>query len=117
MEWIFPVIAIVCVLISIPTFLIGFKNSKERFYEDKEKTSLKENIKLLAKNKPVLLMILMGILGGLRTIYMTTAVYIAKYNFLNQDLASAIFLLVVPGGLAATLLTPIFQRNSVREIY
>lgn len=111
LEWIFPVIAIVCVLISIPTFLIGFKNSKERFYEDKEKTSLKENIKLLAKNKPVLLMILMGILGGLRTIYMTTAVYIAKYNFLNQDLASAIFLLVVPGGLAATLLTPILSKK------
>lgn len=111
LKWIYPVIAIVCVVISIPTFWIGFKNSKERFYEDKEKASLKDNLKLLAKNKPVLLMILMGILGGLRTIYMTTAVYIAKYNFLDQNLASVIFLLVVPGGLAATLLTPILSKK------
>lgn len=111
LTWIFPVIAIVCVLIAIPTFWIGYRNSKERFYEDKEKASLKDNLKLLAKNKPVLLMILVGVLGGLRTIYMTTAVYIAKYNFLNQDLASMIFLLVVPGGLAATLLTPILSKK------
>ena len=111
LKWIYPVTALVFVLISIPTFWIGFKNSKERFYEDKEKASLKENLKLLAKNKPVILMIIMGALGGLRTIYLTTAVYIAKYNFLNQDLASMIFLLVVPGGLAATLLTPILSKK------
>ncbi|MDE5756250.1 MAG: glycoside-pentoside-hexuronide (GPH):cation symporter [Clostridia bacterium] len=111
LKWIYPVIALVCVLIAVPTFWIGFKNSKERFYEDKEKASLKDNLKLLAKNKPVLLMILVGVLGGLRTIYMTTAVYIAKYNFLDQNLASVIFLLVVPGGLAATLLTPILSKK------
>ncbi len=111
LKWIYPVIAIVCIIVSVPTFWLGFKNSKERFYEDKEKASLKDNIKLLAKNKPVLIMILVGVLGGLRTIYMTTAMYIAKYNFLNQNLASAIFLLVVPGGLAATLLTPILSKK------
>ncbi|MDE6276059.1 MAG: glycoside-pentoside-hexuronide (GPH):cation symporter, partial [Clostridia bacterium] len=111
LSWIYPVIALVCVLIAVPTFWVGYKNSKERFYEDKEKASLKDNLKLLAKNKPVLLMILVGVLGGLRTIYMTTAVYIAKYNFLDQNLASVIFLLVVPGGLAATLLTPILSKK------
>ncbi len=34
LKWIYPVTALVFVLISIPTFWIGFKNSKERFYED-----------------------------------------------------------------------------------
>lgn len=111
LKWIYPVIAAVCVVIAVPTFWLGFKKSNERFYENKEKSSLKDNVKLLAKNKPVLLMILMGTLGGLRTIYMTTAVYIAKYNFLDQNLASVIFLLVVPGGLAATLLTPILSKK------
>lgn len=111
LRWIYPVIAIVCVVIAVPTFWIGFKNTKERFYEDKDKASLKDNLKLLAKNKPVLLMILVGILGGLRTIYLTTAVYIAKYNFLDLKLASVIFLLVVPGGLIATLLTPLLSKK------
>lgn len=111
LKWLYLVVAIVCVILAIPTFWIGFKNTKERFYEEKDTVSLKENLKLLAKNKPVLLMILVGILGGLRTIYMTTAVYVAKYNFLNEGLAAVIFLLVVPGGLAATLLTPILSKK------
>ena len=111
LPWLYIVIAVVSVLIAIPTFWLGFKNTKERFYEEKDSVSLKENLKLLAKNKPVLLMILVGILGGLRTIYMTTAVYVAKYNFLNEGLAAIIFLLVVPGGLAASLLTPVLSKK------
>ncbi|MDE7337046.1 MAG: MFS transporter, partial [Clostridia bacterium] len=111
LPWLYVVIAAVCVLLAMPTFWLGFKNSKERFYEAKETVKLKDNLKLLMKNKPVLIMMLVGVLGGLRTIYMTTAVYIAKYNFLNEGLASIIFLLVVPGGLAATLLTPILSKK------
>ena len=109
--WIYIVVAVVSVLMAIPTFWIGFKNTKERFYEEKESASLKENLKLLMKNKPVLLMILVGVLGGLRTIYMTTAIYYAQFNLRDQSLAGAIFLLVVPGGLAATLLTPILSKK------
>ncbi len=56
-------------------------------------------------------MILVGILGGLRTIYMTTAMYYAKYNLRSTGLAAVIFLLVVPGGLAATLLTPVLSKK------
>ena len=111
LTWIYIVVAIVSVLIAVPTFWLGFKNSKERFYDEQSTTTLKENLKLLAKNKPVLLMILMGILGGLRTIYMTTAIYYAKYNLQSQGLASVIFLLVVPGGLLATLLTPVLSKK------
>jgi len=109
--WIYIVVAVVSVLMSIPTFWIGFKNTKERFYEDKESESLKENLKLLMKNKPVLIMILVGVLGGLRTIYMTTALYYAQFNLRDQNLAGVIFLLVVPGGLLATLLTPVLSKK------
>jgi Na+/melibiose symporter-like transporter len=111
LPWLYIVIAIVCVLMAVPTFWLGFKNTKERFYEEKETNSLPENLKLLFKNKPVLLMILVGILGGLRTIYMTTAMYYAKYNLRSTGLAAVIFLLVVPGGLAATLLTPVLSKK------
>ena len=109
--WIYPIIAIISVLIALPTFWIGFKNTKERFYDEKSKASLKKNLSLLVKNKPVLIMILVGVLGGLRTIYMTTAYYYATYNLRNTGLAAVIFLLVVPGGLAATLLTPVLSKK------
>lgn len=109
----YPIIALVCVLIAIPTFWVGYKGTKERFYdaETDGKFTLIKNLKLLGKNKPALLIILVGVLGSLRTIYMTTAVYYAKYNLQNFDLAGVIFLLVVPGGLAATLLTPVLSKR------
>lgn len=109
----YPIVALVCVLIAVPTFWVGYKGTKERFYdaETDGKFTLIKNLKLLGKNKPALLIILVGVLGSLRTIYMTTAVYYAKYNLQNFDLAGVIFLLVVPGGLAATLLTPVLSKR------
>lgn len=109
----YPIIAVVSVLIAIPTFWIGFKGTKERFYdaETDGKFTLIKNLKLLGKNKPALMIILVGVLGSLRTIYMTTAVYYAKYNLRDFNLAGVIFLLVVPGGLAATLLTPVLSKK------
>lgn len=104
------VIAIISVIIAIPPFWIGFKNTKERYFEDdSKKESLKESLKLLFKNKPLMLLILVGVLGGLRTIYMTTSIYYANYNLMNLSLAGVIFLLVVPGGLLATVLTPVLS--------
>ena len=104
------IIAIVSVIIAIPPFWIGFKNTKERYFEDdSKKESLKDSLKLLVKNKPLMLLILVGVLGGLRTIYMTTSIYYANYNLMNLSLAGVIFLLVVPGGLLATLLTPVLS--------
>ena len=109
----YPIIAVVSILIAIPTFWIGFKGTKERFYdaETDGKFTLIKNLKLLGKNKPALMIILVGVLGSLRTIYMTTAVYYAKYNLRDFNLAGVIFLLVVPGGLAATLLTPVLSNK------
>lgn len=109
----YPIVALVCVLIAVPTFWVGYKGTKERFYdaETDGKFTLIKNLKLLGKNKPALLIILVGVLGSLRTIYMTTAVYYAKYNLRDFNLAGVIFLLVVPGGLAATLLTPVLSKR------
>ena len=42
---------------------------------------------------------------------MTTAIYYANVNLNNAQLAALIFMLVVPGGLAATLLTPYLSRK------
>ncbi len=106
------IIAIVSVLIAVPPFFVGFKNTKERFFEEgKETISLKENIKLLFKNKPILLMIAIGVVGSLRTIYMTTALYYASVNLGSEALAAAMFMLVVPGGLLATVMTPYLSKK------
>ena len=111
MQIAYLLIAIVSVVLAVPPFFIGFKNTKERFYDDENKTSLGHNVKLLFKNYPILLMIAIGVVGSLRTIYMTTALYYAQVNLGNTALASIMFLLVVPGGLAATLMTPYLSKK------
>ena len=67
----YVIIVIAIVIISLPFFYIGFKNSKERFYNPEQTLTLKENLSLLFKNKPLLLIVLAGILGGGKTLYLT----------------------------------------------
>lgn len=108
----FLVVSIVVAVIALPTFYIGFKNTKERYYdEEATKSSLIHNIKLLGKNKPILLMIATGVLGALRLIYMTSGLYYAKYNLGDEAIFSTLTLLVVPGGLIATATTPWLSKK------
>lgn len=108
----FLIVAVVVVAMALPTFYIGFKNTKERYYDEKaDKAGLIHNIKLLGKNKPILLMIATGVLGALRLIYMTSGLYYAKYNLGNEAIFSTLTLLVVPGGLIATVTTPWLSKK------
>lgn len=109
-------LALAIAIISVPTFLIGFKNSKERFFSNEKPKSLGHNIGLIFKNKPLVLIIISGILGSAKMLYMYSGTYIATYNlrhmgvnFLGMEgvaLATVITMAVVPGGLIASLLTP-----------
>ena len=120
------ILAIIIAVLSIPTFFIGFKNTKERFEDTKDARPLLQNLKLLFKNKPLLLIILSGVLGGAKGMYMYTAIFFAQYNltslsaigynisFLGMQgagLATLITMAVIPGGLIASLLVPFFTRK------
>ncbi|MEG1536039.1 MAG: MFS transporter [Clostridia bacterium] len=106
------VTACVIAVVALPTFYIGFKNTKERFYDsESSKASLGHNVKLLGKNKPIIMLILLGVLGSLRLIYMTSGLYYAKYNLGNTGLFSIMTILVVPGGLIATVTTPWLSKK------
>ncbi len=115
----FLVAAILVAIIAIPTFYIGYRNTKERFYEEEaNKADFKHNLKLLAKNKPILLLIASGVLGALRLTYISSALYYAKYNLGNTGLATIITFLIVPGGLIATLTTPwLSKKLGKRNLY
>lgn len=117
-------IAIVIVILATPTFFIGFKNTKERYYDPNARAnSLKHNLGLLFKNKPLLLIVLSGILGGAKIIFTYTGIYFATYNipiimegktFLGMSgvgLNTLITMSIVPGGLIASLLVPYFTKK------
>ena len=73
-------------------------------------------MKLLFKNKELLLIVLSGILGGARMVYTYTGgLYFAKYVLNNEGLYSLITLLVVPGGLVASLLVPWMSKKFTKK--
>lgn len=108
----FLVVAVIVALLALPTFFIGYKYTKERYYEEStKKASLKHNLRLLSKNKPILLLIGVGVLGSLRLIYMTSGLYYAKYNVGNEAMFATMTMLVVPGGLIASVTAPWLSKK------
>ena len=112
LKMIYFVIAAVCVVVSLPMFYIGFKNTRERNGTTEKAPSLKHNLKLLFKNKPLLLIVLSGIGGAARMLFTYTGgLYFAKYVMDKESLYSLLTMAVVPGGLIASLLVPYFTKK------
>lgn len=122
LRYVYFITAIVCVVIAVPLFFLGFKNTKERNQTMEAPPSLAHNLKLLFKNKPLVLIVLSGILGAGRMLFTYTGgLYFAKYvladvsilgGFMSGEGLYTLFTLaVVPGGLIASLLVPYFTKK------
>ncbi len=116
LRWTYFIAAVVLVVAAIPMFFYGFKHTKERFTADDNPPSLGHNLKLLFKNDQLLLVVLSGILGGARMVYSYTGgLYFAKYVLQNEGMYSLITLLVVPGGLVASVLVPWMSKKFTKK--
>lgn len=122
LSYIYFVAAIICVAIGMPLFFVGFKFTKERASEldDKNLPSLKHNLSLLFKNKPLMLIVISGILGAARMVFTYTGgLYFCKYvldsvNFIGmqgEGLYTLVTIAIVPGGLIASLLVPYLTKK------
>lgn len=116
LKWTYFICALVLVIAAVPMFFYGFKHTRERFTAEDNPPSLGHNLKLLFKNKELLLIVLSGILGGARMVYTYTGgLYFAKYVLQNEGMYSLITLLVVPGGLVASLLVPWMSKKFTKK--
>ena len=116
LKWTYFIAAVVLVVAAVPMFFYGFKHTKERFTADDNPPSLGHNLKLLFKNDQLLLIVVSGILGGARMVYTYTGgLYFAKYVLQNEGMYSLITLLVVPGGLVASLLVPWMSKKFTKK--
>ncbi|MBQ3905053.1 MAG: MFS transporter, partial [Eubacterium sp.] len=116
LKWTYFICAVVFTLVAVPMFFYGFKNTKERFTSTEAPPSFGHNIKLLFKNKELLLIVLSGILGGARMVYTYTGgLYFAKYVLNNEGLYGLITMLVVPGGLVASILVPWMTKKFTKK--
>lgn len=122
LSYIYFVAAIICVAIGMPLFYVGFKGTKERASEldDVKPPSLKHNLSLLFKNKPLMLIVISGILGAARMVFTYTGgLYFCKYvldsvNFIGmhgEGLYTLVTIAIVPGGLIASILVPYLTKK------
>lgn len=122
LRWIYFVAAIICVAIGMPLFYVGFKGTKERASEldNIKPPSLKHNLSLLFKNKPLMLIVISGILGAARMVFTYTGgLYFCKYvldsvNFMGmhgEGLYTLVTIAIVPGGLIASLMVPYLTKK------
>lgn len=120
LQWIYFIAAIVCVAVGTPLFFVGFKFTKERTDPIENPPSLKHNLKLLFKNKPLMLIVISGILGAARMVFTYTGgLYFCKYVLDNVELIgmhgeglyTIVTLAIVPGGLIASVLVPYLTRK------
>ena len=105
--------ALVLVVLAVPMFFYGFKHTKERFTASDNPPSLGHNLKLLFKNRELLLIVISGILGGARMVYTYTGgLYFAKYVLQNEGMYS-----LIPFSLfLADLLHPFLFRGCQRSL-
>ena len=116
LKWTYFISAVVCCVMALPMFFYGFKNTKERFTSTDKAPSLGHNLSLLFKNKQLLLIVLSGVLGGARMVYTYTGgLYFAKYVLKNEGLFGLITMLVVPGGLVASILVPWLSKKFTKK--
>ncbi len=120
LKWIYFVAAIVCCVVALPLFYVGFKHTKERNQSLENPPSLGHNLKLLFKNKPLMLIVLSGIGGAARMLFTYTGgLYFAKYVFADRSflgmqgtgLYTLFNMAIVPGGLIASVMVPFFTKK------
>ena len=112
LSWIYFIIAIICCVVAIPLFFLGFKNTRERNQTTVDAPSLGHNLGLLFKNKPLMLIVLSGVLGAARMLFTYTGgLYFAKYVMNRESMYALFTMAIVPGGLIASLLVPYFTKK------
>ncbi|MGI6593757.1 MAG: MFS transporter [Christensenellales bacterium] len=112
LRWTYFICTLVIVLIALPMFFYGFKNTKERFQTTDKPASFGHNIKLLFKNNQLMLIVISGVLGAARMVYMYTGgLYFCKYALRNEGLFGLLTMLVIPGGVIASVLVPWFTKR------
>ena len=116
LKYTYFICALVFTITAIPMFFYGFKHTKERFTTTDAPPSLGHNLKLLFKNKELLLVVISGVLGGARMVYTYTGgLYFAKYVLKDEGLYGLITLMVVPGGLVASILVPWMSKKFTKK--
>ena len=108
--------AIIVSVIGMALFSRYFFHAKERIQPiNKEKVPFKEVVKAMKSNKPLLLVVIMGVLSFTRYMIQAGAIHVARYSFVNVSISQTLLLFgiaVGAGMFGAMLFLPKTFKNS-----
>lgn len=94
----FLITAAVISLIGTVTFLFAGFGVKERIKVPPKKTNFKENLSIIAHNKPYMQILISGVLGSTKMIIAIVAMTIVTYYYASKDPIMALVYMVLLGG-------------------
>lgn len=104
--------AIVLGIISCILYLLNVRHVHERFIQDKPKFNLSKTLRVIGKNKPLLMVMIFGfILQFAAVVKSSMNMYYATYNLGNVQLVAIIGLAGVPGMLLGSIVAPILTKK------
>lgn len=114
--WVYFVLAVIVGVVAFAAYLYLYTHSKERFSTVTEKIKVRDMLKAVAKNKPMVLALLMSMLASPRYMIMVVAVYISTYVVSIPGIPSGtvlllLYIIVGAGMFAGILLTPVLYKR------
>lgn len=94
----FLAMAIILSIIGTAMFQVAGFKVKERIEPPKEKTNLKDNLKIIVGNKPYRQLLISGVLGSTKSIISIVAMTLVSYYFASKDPIMAFVYLALLGG-------------------
>lgn len=111
-------IAVIFALVGCGLLTLAFFRTRERAAQNAEKVKLRDNIRLVAKNKPLLLLLLSGLLGATMNTAGFAGMFFAKYNLGDEgQLTYLAGVNIIAMVVAMALLPFLTKRFSKKNIY
>ena len=99
LKWAYLIVTVVLVVLSIPMFFYGL-STRRRFTATDTPPSLGHNMKLLIKNKQLMLIVASVFWARRECLYLHGGLYFCKYALANESAYATLTLLIIPGGLS-----------------
>lgn len=110
--------AVICSVTGCALLSLAFFGTHERFNYGTKKASVKENVKTIFKNTPLMLVLLASILGFGRQMTGVSGMYVAMWTFGSTNYYALLGGVIMIGTILAIMVTPLFlKKTSKKELF
>ena len=107
--------SIIISVIGCGLFSLSFFNTKERVKPQAANTTLKDNLKLLKQNIPLLIVLASSLLGFSRFMAQSAGTYVTKYSLHDEDLFMVLGAVLIISVIIAIAITPLLLRFTTKK--